>query len=110
VVLDIVEQAETCIFESHLFKQLQGSSIKDVMASSPGVLPLLQAATMLVSISFVFPNADHRRRFRTQRFSDLMSIVHLLKTDNNGEFLLPVVDGAAHFEWADYITQESCSR
>jgi hypothetical protein len=110
MVLDIVEQAETCIFESHLFKQLQGSGVKDVTASSPGVLSLLQAATMLVSVSFVFPNADHRRRFRTQRLSDLMSIIRLLKTDNKEEFLLLVADGAAHFEWTDYITQESCSR
>jgi hypothetical protein len=108
MVLDIVELAERCIFEGDLFKTLQGHDITDATASSLDVLPFLQAATTMVSISFAFPNAEHRRRFRTQRFSDLMSITRLLKVDNKGGFHLPI--DAAYFDWTAYITHESCSR
>ncbi|KAF2627249.1 hypothetical protein BU25DRAFT_60025 [Macroventuria anomochaeta] len=110
MVLDIVELTERCIFESDLFKTLQGPDSKYVTASSPGVLSLLQAATMLVSISFAFPNADQRRRFRSQRFFDLMSITRLLKYDSKGGSYSQITDAATHFEWTNYVTCESCNR
>lgn len=107
MVLDIVELAERCIFEDAIFEELQGPETKSVNLSSPGVLPLLQAATMLVSISFAFPNAEHRRRFRSYRFSYLMSVARLLRVGDKEGFHPPT---SADFEWTDYITCESCSR
>jgi hypothetical protein len=107
MALDTVELAERCIFENVLFSKLQGTKIKDLNARSKGVLPLLQAATMLVSISFAFPNAEYRRRFREQRFSDLMSVTRSFRfgREASSDML-----NFASFKWSDYIFHESCSR
>lgn len=107
MALDMVELVERSIFEDMLFKKLQDPETKDLSPRSKGVLPLLQAATMLVSISFAFPNAKYRRRFREQRFSDLTSVTRSLRFANekSSNPLIP-----ASFEWSDYVFRESCNR
>jgi hypothetical protein len=107
MALDAVELVERCVFENALFRRLQDAETKDLNAQSKGVLPLLQAATMLVSISFAFPNAEYRRRFREQRFSDMIAVTRSIRL--GGEQSSDMLTSAS-FEWSDYIFRESCSR
>ncbi|KAF3036245.1 hypothetical protein E8E11_005577 [Didymella keratinophila] len=107
MALDTVELAERCIFESTLFRELQDPETMCHSARSTAALPLLQAATMLVSISFAFPNAEYRRRFREQRFPEMISVTRSLRlgSEKSSDLLT-----STSFEWSDYIFRESCSR
>lgn len=107
MALEMVELVERSVFENTLFKKLQDPDIKDLNPRSEGVLPLLQAATMLVSISFTFPKAECRRRFREQRFSELTSVTRSLRlaSEKSSDPSIP-----ASLEWSDYVFRETCSR
>ncbi|USP77310.1 hypothetical protein yc1106_04584 [Curvularia clavata] len=107
MVLDVIELVEQCIFESSLFISLRGPTRSSLNPHSPGVLSLLQAATMIVSISLALPNADHRQRFRSQRFTDLVSATRLLRA---GAEKTSHTWTNINFEWTEYIISESCSR
>jgi hypothetical protein len=107
MVLEIVELAERCIFENIMFKRLQDPRTAELDPRSSDVLPLLQAATMIVSISFAFPDAEHRRRFRNDRFVDLMSVTRALRL---GSEKIIHASNVMSFEWTDYIISESSSR
>lgn len=107
MVLDVIELVERCIFGSLLFTKLQDPGISSLNPRSSGILSLLQAATMMVSISFALPNAGHRQRFRNQRFTDLVSVARLLRVGSeNTSYTWTNVN----FDWADYISSESYSR
>jgi hypothetical protein len=109
-VLNIVEMTERSIFEGNLFKRLQKHDSRDVAIGSPGVLSVLQAATLLISISFAFPSVDVRRRFRNQRFTDLVSVVRLLDVNTNSSAPGLTTADVASFDWSGYVARESCNR
>lgn len=107
MALDIVEMAEKCIFESEMFKNLLLHDVKKVTGAC--ILPVLQAATLLVSISFGFPNAEIRQRFRYHRLSDLVSIARSLKSESI-KLHQHCSENAATSEWTDYVALESHNR
>lgn len=107
MVLDIVELAERCIFESLLFMELCDPGKGSLDPRSPGILSLLQAATMMTSIGFALPNARHRRRFRGQRFTDLVSAMRRLRAGVQSTTYRWI---GHNFEWDKYIMSESYSR
>ncbi|KAH6637379.1 hypothetical protein C7974DRAFT_389401, partial [Boeremia exigua] len=110
MVLDIVELIEECIFGGNDFQELLDPIPEGSRTTSPRMLSLLQAATMLVSISFAFPNLVHRRRFREQRFSDLISAIRLLQGDGTISRLTKLTEAATSFDWKEYIVKESYNR
>lgn len=110
MVLDTIELVERCIFEGEHWRKLQGLDAQEATMDLPGALPLLQAATLLVGISFGFPNAGVRRRFRGQRFNELMSIARLLKAGSTEGRLPSFVNAATPSDWSNYIVRESYNR
>lgn len=108
MVLDIIEMIEKCIFEGQIFQELREVRQND-RTTSPHIIALLQAATLLVSISFAFPNPDHRRRFRDHRFLDLIAAIRLLPCEDAKDDLTPASDPES-FEWSTFITRECCNR
>ncbi|XPS68235.1 hypothetical protein M3J09_000526 [Ascochyta lentis] len=110
LALDVAEEIETCVFENDIFTRLRDEDGADTGAASRSALPLLQSATLLISVSFSFPDADVRRRFRTHRFSDLISVVRSLKSDRSKHHCFWTADATATINWNHYVTQESYNR
>ena len=112
MVFDVIEMVEQCIFESEIFQHVLKNGTKAEHVSLSNLLPLTQAATMSISISFAFPQSEHRRRFRERRFSDLISITRFLQADSIEREVpsLPLLDAGLPLDWAKYIAFETTNR
>jgi hypothetical protein len=112
MVFDIIEMVEQCIFESEICQDVLKNGTKAEHVSLSDLLSLTQAATMLISISFAFPQSERRRCFRERRFSDLISIMRPLQADSlkrGAPSLLPVSAGLL-LDWENYIDFETSNR
>jgi hypothetical protein len=112
MVFDVIEMVEQCIFEGEIFQHVLKNGTKAEHVSLSNLLPLTQAATMLISISFAFPQREHRRRFRERRFSDLVCITRFLQADSIKREVpsLPLLDAGLPLDWAKYIVFETTNR
>lgn len=110
MVLDVIEMIEVCIFEHQTFRKLQDQGGFGAENRSPQFLASLQAATLLVSISFAFPDPNHRRRFRDQRFLHLIAIIRELQCECIKESPAQMAHSADTFDWTTYVHRESCNR
>lgn len=112
MVFDVIEMVEQCIFESEIFQHVLKNGTKAEHVSLSNLLPLTQAATMLISISFAFPQSERRRRFRERRFSDLISITRFLQANSIKREVpsLPLLDAGLPLDWAKYIAFETTNR
>lgn len=106
----VIEMTENYIFESELFRKLLRRDCNTTTTSSAGVLSLLQAATLFLSISFGFAGTEVRRRFRIHRFADLLSVTRSLKFDGTKGHLHYPVDGVLSTNQVNYIIRESFNR
>jgi hypothetical protein len=101
MVFDFVEVVEQCIFESENFQGVLKNGTKTEQVSPSDFLSLTQAATILISISFAFPQSEHRRRFRERRFSDLTSVIRSFQIDRieHGAFSLSLSKAGLPLDW-----------
>lgn len=106
LTLDIIKVAEECIFGHKVFQKLLHRDGVDIGLA----LPITQAATLLVSISFGFPDIEVRRRFRSHRFSDLVSVTRTLRSKDTEFSTYPVVKSVRPLHGVEYITRESYNR
>lgn len=110
MVSDIVELAEKCVFESEVFVQLREFGPKSCPISLPRTLALLQAATVLMAISFSLPVYELRRRFREHRYPDLVALVRQLQGDLVKSGMGTTMHASQNFDWKRYLTIETSNR